>query len=396
MAAYLSPFSKYLELKDLSAEVAECQVLSLVPNLYGLPKQAFKDSMRAQRCTGMVFHSDNGFIGIDRSRGWQRSYVRLPGEDRFIREMHIWCNKISNAADKLSCGRCNLVMLHGYGGGIGFFYKNFDVISGQSGWDLYVLDLLGMGRSSRPQFCLRTPSQQGRTDEAENWFVDALEDWRSAREIDGMVLLGHSFGGYVATCYAIRHPDRVDKVIVASPVGVLDESNFPLVPASHFGPPKWLWRLNISPFAVLRAIGPLSGLVVALWIHRSFPLLLPHERRALRDYCHAIFCRTGSSEYALPHILGPGLWARSPLIQRIPSCVMRTPMVFLTGEHDELGLISCHQVKSHVKASTRADVILKAGHHVHLDAPEDFNGVVIEELVGKRESFSGLGRAYDL
>ena len=211
-----------------------------------------------------------------------------------------------------------------------------------------------------------------------------------------MVLLGHSFGGYVATCYAIRHPDRVDKIIVASPVGVLDKLSLPEVPALHFGPPEWLWRLNISPFAVLRAIGPFSRPAVALYIHRSFPSLLPHEQRALRYYCHAIFCCTGSSEYALPHIFGPGLWARSPLIRRIPSCVMKTPMVLLTGDHDELGLFSSYHIKSHVKGSIRANTILNAGHHVHLDAPDEFNDVVVEERVGKRELFTGLGRVYGL
>lgn len=332
----------------------------------------------------MVCHADDGHMGTDRSRRWQRNYVVLQGEDRFIREMHIWSDKISDEIDNVPSGRCNLVMLHGYGGGSGFFFKNVGMISRQSGWDLYAIDMLGMGCSSRPQFCITASSQQSRTDEAENWFVDALEDWRSARGIHGMVLLGHSFGGYVATCYAIRYPQHVDKVIVASPVAVLDRLSFTIEPKPHFGPPSWLWHLNISPFAVLRAIGPLSRLVVVWWIRTSFPSLLPQEQQALCDYCHAIFCRGGSSEYALPYIIGPGLWARSPLIRRISSCVARTPMTFLTGENDELGVISSDHVKSQVKDGITTKVIRDAGHHVHMDAPEHFNNFVVEELVGKQ------------
>ena len=179
--ALLWPSSTCPQLSGPSADAAEDQVLSLVPNLHCLPEHCCNSLMKVRDCTGAASHADGGVMGPDGTRRWQKSYVRLPGENRTIRELHIWSDKVSNAADKLSCVRCNLVMLHGYGGGLGLFYKNFEAISSRSGWHLYALDLLGMGLSSRPQFCLKAPSRQGRTNEAENWFVDALEDWRNAR-----------------------------------------------------------------------------------------------------------------------------------------------------------------------------------------------------------------------
>merc|ERR1712118_590182 len=55
---------------------------------------------------------------------------------------------------------------------------------------------------------------------AESWFVDSLESWRKAQKIDKMVLCGHSMGGYLSVAYSGRYPERVEKLVLLSPVGV--------------------------------------------------------------------------------------------------------------------------------------------------------------------------------
>jgi pimeloyl-ACP methyl ester carboxylesterase len=39
-----------------------------------------------------------------------------------------------------------------------------------------------------------------------------------------MTLLGHSLGGYLGTVYALKYPDRVDRLILASPGTVIRHS----------------------------------------------------------------------------------------------------------------------------------------------------------------------------
>lgn len=114
-------------------------------------------------------------------------------------------------------------MLHGYGAGLAFFYRNYDMLSRRPGWKLWSLDLLGYGRSSRPPFYIASKEPDAKITEAEDWFIDALEEWRKIRGIEKFTLLGHSFGGYLAVRYALKYKSRVNKLILVSPVGVPED-----------------------------------------------------------------------------------------------------------------------------------------------------------------------------
>lgn len=285
-------------------------------------------------------------------RRWASNLVQLRGKNRFLNEFSV--ERIGEEVDN------DLVMLHGYGAGLGFFYKNFESLSRRPGWKLYALDMLGMGRSSRPPFRIHAKDRQGKITEAENWFIDALEEWRIKKGIDKFTLLGHSMGGYMAVAYALKYPGRLKKLILASPVGIPEDpyavsadmpepgdssvvnevtqdassteagassaantSNAPNAPTGTERKrpmPKWfatLWDANISPFSLVRWAGPLGPRLVSGWTSRRFSHLPPEEAQALHDYSYSLFRQRGSGEYALAYILAPGAFARSPLIRRI-------------------------------------------------------------------------------
>ncbi|KAJ1718044.1 hypothetical protein LPJ61_006915, partial [Coemansia biformis] len=115
----------------------------------------------------------------------------------------------------------SLVMTHGYFTGLGFYYRNFAALSQVRGWDVYAIDWLGMGRSARPPYnSRRTESEDKRVAYAEDFFVESLEEWRRRMGIERMTLCGHSFGGYMSTLYALRYPERVEKLVLVSPIGI--------------------------------------------------------------------------------------------------------------------------------------------------------------------------------
>lgn len=90
-------------------------------------------------------------------------------------------------------------MVHGFGGGVGLWIRNLDALSRSR--PVHAFDLLGFGRSSRPPF----PTD---AELAEDQSVTSIEQWRQTVGLERMILLGHSLGGYLATSYAIRYPDR--------------------------------------------------------------------------------------------------------------------------------------------------------------------------------------------
>ncbi|KAL3418405.1 hypothetical protein PVAG01_10121 [Phlyctema vagabunda] len=307
-------------------------------------------------------------------RSWHSNLVQLTGKDRALNEFSV--ERVGEEVEE------NLVILHGYGAGLGFFYKNFEGLSRVKGWKLYALDMLGMGRSSRPPFRIHAKDHQGKITEAENWFVDALEEWRVLRKIEKFTLLGHSMGGYMAVAYSLKYPGHLNKLILASPVGIPedpyavqadmpepgestmanefiqdgqddivnpngntksagDNNNLfnarskagdkkPNPDAPPRRPlPKWLtylWDANISPFSVVRWTGPLGPRFVSGWTSRRFSHLPNNESEALHNYAYSLFRQRGSGEYALAYILAPGAFARSPLIRRIHG-VGRQPII---------------------------------------------------------------------
>ncbi|KAF2772167.1 alpha/beta-hydrolase [Teratosphaeria nubilosa] len=331
----------------LAPAVTEHKVLSYIPYLQKPPTHAQTGSeLPSSKHNSMIVDQDSTKeaqpVRTDAAsdpygpRQWQSKMVQLAGKNRALNEFSV--ERLGEETEN------NLVMLHGYGAGLGFFYKNFEALSRMPHWKLYALDMLGMGRSSRPAFKINAKDRQGKIREAENWFIDALEEWRIKKGIEKMTLLGHSLGGYMAVCYALKYPGHLNKLILASPVGIPEDpyavneampepdastmpNEFTEVKSGNDGKPqprrqlpKWLvtlWDANISPFSLVRLSGPLGPRLVSGWTSRRFSHLPQDEAQALHDYSYSLFRQRGSGEYVLAHVLAPGAFARSPLIRRI-------------------------------------------------------------------------------
>ncbi|KAK4192410.1 putative cardiolipin-specific deacylase, mitochondrial [Podospora australis] len=434
---------------SVSSRQAEHNVLSFIPYI----REATAETTGAQ----MQELAKADPFG---QRVWRSTMVQLSGKNRALNEFSI--ERVGEKEENA------LVMLHGYGAGLGFFYKNFEPLSRIPGWKLYALDMLGMGNSSRPAFKIQAKDPKGKITEAESWFIDALEEWRKVRKLDKFTLMGHSMGGYLAVSYALKYPGRLNKLILVSPVGVpedpwavnadmpdpesstmeneftqdqesivhrkpsgdnkdyldaKDKSSAAKDSKTATTPPKrpipgwlvWLWDANVSPFSIVRLAGPLGPRFVSGWTARRFNHLPADEKEALHSYSYALFRQRGSGEYALPYLLAPGAYARSPVINRIQDvgrqmikpetetepAVKETgfPIVFMYGENDWMDVAGGYAAEEKLKArivkaltqgteeekknengSAKVLVVRKAGHHLYVDNPNEFNDLVTKEL----------------
>jgi cardiolipin-specific phospholipase len=398
---------------SLAPAVTEHKVLSYVPYLQRPPTHTQTGSAPPSVKGMKLGDEERSAVDVVRTtsitdpygpRQWNSEQVQLSGKSRSLNEFSVV--RPEEDVDN------NLVMLHGYGAGLGFFYKNFEGLSRRPNWKLYALDMLGMGRSSRPSFKIHAKEREDKIKEAEGWFVDALEEWRIKRGIEKMTLLGHSLGGYMAVAYALKYPGHLNKLILASPVGIpedpyavsedlpepgdsrmqneftqtQEESKSGTEQKSKPPPrkmPKWLttlWDANVSPFSIVRFAGPLGPRLVSGWTSRRFSQMPPDEAQALHDYSYSLFRQRGSGEYALAYILAPGAFARSPLIRRIqgvgrqclephptptpddaassplPVAKVRetgVPVVLMYGEHDWMDVAGGHAAMEKLNAEKR-------------------------------------------
>ncbi|KAF9209241.1 hypothetical protein BGZ59_010206 [Podila verticillata] len=302
-------------------------------------------------------------------------------------------------------GETAIVICHGYGAGLGFFYRNYHSLSQIPNAKIYAIDWLGMGGSSRPDFKFKHSSKTPVNDvvkQAEDFFISALEELREVQKIDKMILIGHSLGGYLSAVYALKHPERVEKLILASPVGIPENPeaqraplpNPPESSGSGSGepspksantapaPPSSLfrklamgaWERNITPQSIMRFTGPFGPSLVAAYTSRRFAYLEADELRDLNSYIYHISSKSGSGEYALSTILAPGAFARWPLMDRLKD--LKMPTVFMYGESDWMDWKAGEQARRTMSVPTALMRIPSAGHHLYMDNPLAFDKAI--------------------
>ncbi len=93
----------------------------------------------------------------------------------------------------------------------------------QRGFDVYMLDLPGYGRSTRPA-SMDGPGDQGQPVESTAQAVAdyaAVADWVMARrQLPKIDVVGWSWGTTIAGGYAAAHPDKVSRLVLYAPVWV--------------------------------------------------------------------------------------------------------------------------------------------------------------------------------
>lgn len=271
----------------------------------------------------------------------------------------------------------HLIMVHGYGAGLGFFLKNFDEISQTNNWVIHAIDLLGYGCSSRPKFTSDNLA------EVEGWFHDSFDEWLEKRSLKLLsqqtMVMAHSMGAYLMATYGIkRNTTFCKKLLMVSPGAVIKHRQPVFVP-KYFAR---LWEQNISPFTIVRKAGPLGSKLVSGWSLRRFAKLSPTEQEWLHRYSYAIFQQPGLGEYMLNYLLAPGADARHPLISR-GIHKLKCQVDWWYGKEDWMDVHGgrlCANILNATGGKSTVTEIDDAGHHLYLDNTEVFNAMMVEEM----------------
>jgi len=257
------------------------------------------------------------------------SYVKLPYRGFFVdigpavgEADKIWTISMNTESKEVP-----LVLLHGLGAGIALWVMNLDAFA--KGRPVYAMDILGFGRSSRPLFAKDALV-------CEKQFVKSVEEWRREMNINDMILLGHSMGGFIASSYALTYPERVKHLILADPWGFpekpSDSTNGKTIPLWVRAIARVLTPLN--PLWALRAAGPFGQWVVQKTrpdIMRKFQSTIEEDINLLPQYIHQCNAQNPSGESAFHTMMQSFGWAKHPMIHRIKDVRSDIPITFIYG-----------------------------------------------------------------
>jgi cardiolipin-specific phospholipase len=324
----------------------------------------------------------------------------------------------------------HLVIMHGYGAGLGFFIKNIESIAERHpDWHIHAIDLPGYGCSTRVKFPFKIPNENYQT--VEKLFTVPLRDWFISRGLDekNTITVAHSMGGYLSLLLQINevngtgfinedefnylnsrfgcnpskekfekqlkelsntseNPKKFwDTLVLVSPGGIYHERAAEI----EANTPKWfvkLWNRNISPFVLVRNTGPLGSYFVSGWTSTRFAissLFNTDLYEKLHQYSYSIFNAKGSGEYMLNYLLAPGGIPRHPLVERIDQIKNYAgKTLWLYGGHDWMdpsgGILACEKLKKLGSTDSRVEIVPGAGHHIYLDSFKKFNDIISREM----------------
>ena len=254
-------------------------------------------------------------------------------------------------------------------GGPGFSSRYFGDLAGLGDrFSLVLFDPRGSEGSDRPA---------DRRAYATEEYVSDLEELRAHLGLERLLLLGHSHGGVVAQLYAATHPDRVEKLALASTLARFQAEQEAAMRAGMEARSGEPWYEDAKEAIELEQVGDwvtdeeLAGLAM-----KEFPLYFAvygdREQAYLTSLEGEIPCgdalRLFNNEIFATFDLRPDL-AR-----------ITAPTLVITGEDDFItGPVCAHEIADGV-AGSELVLLPDCGHFVFVEQPERFAEAVASFL----------------
>lgn len=260
-----------------------------------------------------------------------------------------------------------LLLVHGFGASTDHWRKNIQGL--QSDFQVWAIDLLGFGRSAKPNWQYSGDLWQAQLHE----FIT---------EVIGRpaVLAGNSLGGYGSLCVAANHPESAAGLVLLNSAG-------PFSNPDQAPPPP--------PNPIAKAIQSLLLLPLPSWLLFQYVRQPATIRRTLKQ---VYVDKSAITDQLVEEIRRPAL---DPGAAKVFASVFKSrqgekvdellqkltcPLLMLWGEGDPW--MNCREKGAQFRAyyPTLTEHYLQAGHCPHDEVPEQVNGLlrdwVLEQVSG--------------
>jgi proline iminopeptidase len=256
-----------------------------------------------------------------------------------------------------------------HGGGPGFSALYLDNLGGlEEHVELVLLDPRGTGGSDRPA----DPRAYAIDD-----YVGDLEELRGHLELEHFDLFGHSHGGVVAMRYAARHPDHVDRLILASTLARFapeQESAINAAMAEHAREPWYgdaveaLEAEQAGSFSTDEELADLAMREMPLYFARYGEREQTYVQTLRADVPNADALRLFNGEIFPRYDLRPEL------------AQITAPTLVVTGEKDFItGPICATEIAAGIEGA-ELRILPGIGHFIFIESPGAFEEAVLSFL----------------
>jgi proline iminopeptidase len=256
-----------------------------------------------------------------------------------------------------------------HGGGPGFSSLYLGNVGGlDEELELVKLDPRGTGASERPA----DPRAYTIED-----YADDVEELRAHLGQDRINLLGHSHGGVVAIEYAARHPERVDRLILASTLvrfAPEQQSAMEAAMATRRGEPWYedavaaLEAEQAGNFATDEELGELTM--------RELPFYFAHYGDAERAYLEMLRADVPNADTL--RFFNQEVFPTFDLRPQLES--IAAPTLVITGEEDFItGPVCANEVAAGIPDAEKV-ILPGIGHFLFVDGPEAWCDAVLAFL----------------
>ncbi len=252
-------------------------------------------------------------------------------------------------------GKTPVVFLHGFTGSSEEWQPLFSKISPE--FFPLAIDLIGHGKSSSPEE-INFYSVESITNHIMQIF--------NYLEFNKVILVGYSMGGRAALSFAVRFPDKIEKLILeSSTAGIENEDERKQRQISDNKLAGLILRDGIEKFT-------------EYWL--SLPLFESLKNISANDYEKLRLRKLRNNPVGLSNMLkGFGTGIMPPLWKNLKD--LRFPVLLITGSLDEKFTRINRRMKK-LLPSAQHKIIEGAGHNVHIEKSEDFI-ILVNEFLSK-------------
>jgi pimeloyl-ACP methyl ester carboxylesterase len=232
-----------------------------------------------------------------------------------------------------------LLILHGWGGSSDSWIRAQELLA-EEGFKVVVPDFPGFGKTKTPK------KPWGLKD-----YSDFVFNLAEKTKLQNFFLLGHSFGGRIATKFAVLYPEKIKSLILCDSAGI-----------------KQKWGLKERLIFQLAKIGnalftPKPLIRFKDKARSLFYIFLRHK-----DYVKA----NGTMKETIKKIFEEDLLPELPRV--------KPPTLIIWGEKDKLVPVGYAFVFKEKIKNSKLEILPKIGHSPHLEVPKKLSEIILNFL----------------